>query len=320
MQNAILYVECPNHTRLPNKSALLGVAHKLKCEFMELKDDVIGRISGRDDILALVCNCASYDLFQAIRRDHSNCTIILVTDLPMVEYSQNLKGVEETLVDHIIAKKNSSDWHIHELRITIQKLVSGDIFGIEKYLSPNISVQESVVRNNLDREKLNQQVFDFAKSCNLGQHLSRMAFGICEELLMNTIYDAPLASGIERFKNIDQTKEVELRPEEQGTLRYACDGRTFAISTQDPFGALKKKTLFKYLKKVLMRSSSEGLIDTKAAGAGLGFFKILYSSHGIICNVEEKAKTEIMAIIHVNDHLRDFSTMTRSIHFFEKLK
>ena len=42
------------------------------------------------------------------------------------------------------------------------------------------------------------------------------------------------------------------------------------------------------MKKLSMSRDSDDLIDTKKGGAGLGFFKILYSSHALICNVKEK--------------------------------
>lgn len=317
MKKKILYLECPQFASLPSQTQLLSISTEFDCTFLNSVPDSLNEIAKLKNIDIFVSNTASFDLFNSLRKNHPSCSNILVTELAMAEYSENLNDTEEDLIDHIISSRQIDNWTCNEIRVTIHKEIGDDIFGIEKYLAANTTIHEEIVSSNFDRERLNQKVFDYAKSCHLGQHLSRMAFGICEELLMNTVYDAPLAAGISRFKNIDQTQEVELLPEEQGLLRYGCDGRILAISTQDPFGALKKETLLKYLKKVLKRSSTEDLIDTKASGAGLGFFKILYSSHGIVCNVSPKKKTEIMALIHVNEHLRDFSVMPRSIHFFD---
>jgi len=236
--------------------------------------------------------------------------------MPMKEYSAELDGREEKLLDHIVANKGREGWTIHELRTTLAKIATDDIFGIEKYLAPHTVIHREIVKSSAEREVLNNKVLEFAEACHLGQHTSRLAFGITEELLMNTIYDAPAAAGIDRFQNVDQTTAIELELNEQGELCFGCDGQILAISSSDPFGALKKDKVFQYLKKVLKRTASEGLIDTKRGGAGLGLFKILYSSHGLVCNVEKDYKTEIMAIIDVNDQLRDFSSMARSIHFF----
>lgn len=317
MKKTILSVDCQGYKPLPTGESLRIVGQNFNFESVTDTSSSFSAIENLKQIDVLISNTPSLELFEKIRDAAPRCTIILVTDLPMTEYSSRLGGLEESLVDHVIANKVYGDWTITELRITLAKLLDNDVFGIEKYLAPNTPIIEEVIKSSKEREYLNSKIFEFAKSCHLGQHTSRMAFGICEELLTNTIYDAPTAAGVKRFKNIDQTVPVELKPEEQGMLRVACDGKILAISTFDPFGALKKEKLFKYLKKVLMRNSSDGLIDNKVGGAGLGFFKILYSSHSIICNVSPGKKTEIMALIHVNESLRDFSVMARSIHFFQ---
>lgn len=264
----------------------------------------------------LVSNAPDHDVFEEFRKRHPQGVSLLVTDLPMKNYSEALKGREAELIDHIIVNKGRENWTVNQLRITIQKLRTGDIFGIAKYLAPNTIIHREVIKASNERDELNSKVQRFAEACHLGQHLARVSFGITEELLMNAIFDAPAAAGIARFKDIDQTIPIALEPSEYGELSYGCDGQILAISSSDPFGALKKETLLKYLKKVLRREDGEGLIDEKKGGAGLGLFKILYSSHGIVCNVSPGKRTEIMAVIDINDPLRDFSSLARSIHYF----
>lgn len=263
-----------------------------------------------------VSNAPVHDLFDALRRCHPEGTAILVTDLAMKKYSESLKAREAELIDHIIVNKARENWTVNQLRITLHKLRSKDIFGIEQYLAPHTVIHRELITASKERDRINSKVQKFAEACQLGQQLARVSFGISEELLMNAIFDAPQAAGIERFKDFDQTIPIALEPHEYGELSYGCDGQTLVISSSDPFGALKKVTLLKYLKKVLRREDGEGLIDEKKGGAGLGLFKILYSSHGLVCNVSPGKRTEIMAVIDINDPLRDFSTVARSIHYF----
>ena len=156
----------------------------------------------------------------------------------------------------------------------------------------------------------------FAEDNRLGQYTSKLVFGITEELLMNAIYDAPVAGGKLHYAELPRTSPIVLQPDEYGKLTFGCDGSVFAISVADPFGALKREKLFQYLKKVLRRSDSANLIDTKKGGAGLGLFKILYSSHALICNVDPGRKTEVIALIDIQHQVRDFSKMARSVHYF----
>ncbi len=318
MRDCILYVDCNGYKPLPPGETLRIIGANYDVESVTDLISAAHVIENRDKIKILVTNIPNFKLLHSFRSKHPLGYIALVTAMPMKEYSAELKGAEDELLDHIISNRSLHGWTTHDLRITISKILSGDIFGIEKYLAPLCKIHNELVTSSQNRDYLNNKVMEFAQACHLGQHTSRMAFGITEELLMNTIYDAPAAGGIERFQNIDQTTAVKLKPEEYGSLSFGCDGRVLAISCADPFGALKKSKVFKYLKKVLKRSSTEGLIDDKKGGAGLGLFKILYSSHGIVCNVKAGSKTEIMALIDVNNQLRDFSAMARSIHYFEK--
>ncbi|RYZ58859.1 MAG: hypothetical protein EOP07_05730 [Proteobacteria bacterium] len=318
MKATALFADSGGYKPLPTIEALRVVAQGHALESVTDARAALLILKQRPEIELLVSNAPDLELFTQFRALHPKGTSILVTDLAMKNYSALLQGQEADLVDHIIVNKGRENWTVNQLRVTLHKLRTKDIFGIDKYLAPHTPIHREVIRSSIEREGLNLKVQKFAEACHLGQHISRVSFGISEELLMNTIYDAPAAAGIERFQNIDQVNSIVLQPEEYGELSYACDGQILAIASSDPFGALKKETLLTYLKKVLRREDGEGLIDTKKGGAGLGLFKILYSSHGIVCNVSKGTKTEIMALIDINDPLRDFASLARSIHYFSK--
>ena len=316
MTKSILFFDCSGYNSLPPIEALRLISGNCSMDSVTSVQAAKQVITHSPGIDLHVLNVPDLSLLTMCRQVMPAAQIVLVTELPMKEYSSLLGDREETLLDHVISNKDRETWTIHQLRISIKKIVSGDVFGIEKYLAPHTMIHREVVRGSAEREELNSRVMRFAEACHLGQHAARMAFGITEELLMNTVYDAPAAGGIKRFAQVEQTHSIVLEPEEYGELSYACDGQLLAISTSDPFGALQKATLLKYVKKVLKRDESVGLIDEKRGGAGLGLFKILYSSHGLICNVSKGKKTEIIALIDVNDQLRDFSSMARSIQYF----
>lgn len=313
---AALFIDVGGYKPLPPNEAIQVISADYNLESVADPRAALFVLKQNPSIDLLVSNAPLHDVFVEFRNRHPLGVSVLVTDLPMKNYSEALAAREAELCDHIIVNKGRENWTVNQLRIAIQKLQTKDIFGIEKYLLPNTKIHREVIKASNERDGLNSQVQKFAEACHLGQHLARLSFGITEELLMNAIFDAPAAAGIARFKDIDQTVPIVLRPEEYGELSYGCDGQILAISSSDPFGALKKETLLKYLRKVLRREDGEGLIDEKKGGAGLGLFKILYSSHGIVCNVSAGKRTEIMAIIDINDPLRDFSSLSRSIHYF----
>ncbi len=316
MKATALFADSGGYKPLPTIEALRVVTQGLELESVTDSRAALLIVNQRPEIDLLVSNAPDFELFSQFRARHPKGETILVTDLAMRTYSGQLQGQEADLIDHVIVNKGRENWTVNQLRVTLHKIRTKDIFGIDKYLAMHTPIHKEVIRSSLERENLNLKVQRFAEACHLGQHISRVAFGITEELLMNTIYDAPAAAGIARFQNIDQLNSIVLQPEEYGELSYACDGQLLAISCADPFGALRKQTLLTYMKKVLRREDGDGLIDDKKGGAGLGLFKILYSSHGLVCNVEKGRRTEIMALIDINDPLRDFSSLARSIQYF----
>lgn len=276
----------------------------------------LAALKSRDPHIAVVTNAPHAELFKASRTYHPSSINVLLTDLTMEQYSIRLGGEEHILVDILLANRCPSAWTTNELRITLQKFLRKDYFGIGKYLAPSTPIVEAVVTGSSDREILNANVMNFAEQNRLGQYMSKLVFGITEELLMNAIYDAPIAGGAHHYNEMPRTTSINLRPNEYSKLSYGCDGSVFGVSVTDPFGALTKDTLYRYLKKVLRRQDSSNLIDTKRGGAGLGLFKILYSSHSLICNVIPHQSTEVMALIDIHHQVRDFSRMTRSVAFF----
>lgn len=318
MISKILFIELNGFKPLPLGGTLRIISSDLEVKSVTDLNSALIAIDRMEKLDILVCNATNYEIFRAVRQKHHNAFTILITEHPMREYSPSLNNEEEILVDHIIANRFNEAGMIHELRVTLNKIVSKDIFGIEKYLSPGTEVFRYPITGSQDRDEYNSKVMLFAEACRLGQHTAKMVFGITEEMLMNVIFDAPVAGGVAEYNHASRAEVLKLRPEEYGELTYGCDGNLFIISTSDPFGALTKEKLLTYLKKVLKRRDSVGLIDTKKGGAGLGFFKMLYSSHTLICNVEKNAKTEMMTIIDIEEQLRDFATMPRSIHYFQK--
>jgi len=311
----LLFLNSSKYCQLPNQYALASAGNGYEFTVLTTSADAQSFISSTQDIHTFVSNEPNYELFNLLRSQNPDTNCVLMTDLPMDKYSRELKNREEQLVDHVIANREG-DWPIHDLRICCQKLISSDIFGIDKYLREDTPIHTVSVSDSSKRDEYNNLVTDFASSCRLSSYLSKMIWGISEEMLMNAIYDAPAAAGIKRFQGIPRTTKMTLEPQECATLSFGCDGEVFVMSSSDPFGVLKKDRLLTYLKKVLQRDQSEDIIDSKAEGAGLGLFKILYSCHDISCNVSKGKQTEIIALIELDQQIRDFAKMPRSIHFY----
>jgi len=313
----ILYVDLPGHHSLPNMPALKVAAGGH--ESISVTDELAATkvLETIPNLSAVVVNTANRTIFESTRRLHPDSMTVLVTELPMKDYSESLSGEEDTLLDHVILNRPGSDWTVHEIRTTLQKRLRSDIFGLEKYLASGTTIHKLTIVGSENREIHNTTVLKYALDHKIGQHLAKTISGISEEFIMNAVFDAPVAGGKRSYDTSQRTNAVELTPEEYATLSFGCDGRNFGISISDPFGAMTRSKLAKYAKKILMPRDSSNLIDQKIGGAGLGIFKILYGSHALICNVRPRVQTEFISLIDITDQVRDFSKMARSIHYFE---
>lgn len=278
--------------------------------------EALNFINTNKHIIIGITNYPYITVFNDLRKYHPNAHNILLTEYTIVQYSDMLQNKEHQLLDNIIYKATQEKKIIEELIITLNKIINKNIFGIEKYLEPNTKIISYSIPDSESRTLYNYEVMRYCENLGLGSNMSKTIFGIVEEMLMNAIYDAPYKDGIYYYHNLSRNTKINLQPHERPILSYSCDGKIFIISCKDPFGSFKKDIFFEYIKKVIKRNKGEEIIDTKPAGAGLGLFKILYNSHKIICNLNPYKNTELIAIIDLEEPLKDFIKMGRSIHFF----
>lgn len=240
----------------------------------------------------------------------SECTVVLITTEPFSAYGQLLAETTDLPLglDHIVAA-HSTHSVLREL-----KLVADKTFGAENPLSltdyffSHLSkIQRYEINPGQQRQPINQAVQKFAESLGINQMGCRNIFSICEELLMNMMIDAPRES---------ITLGITGREQLPATLRCGFDGSVFFICAEDPYGALRRKTFYRYVGKTILRHNPDQLLDRKPDGAGIGIVKILSGCHGLFCRVKKGYSTEVMAAIDSKEHLRDLATMARSLHFY----
>ena len=76
--------------------------------------------------------------------------------------------------------------------VTAQKLLTGDIFGIEKYLPAGTPVHYARLRDFAGRGRAIDTVLMYAEDAKMRRQVRTAIGSVCEELLMNALYDAPV--------------------------------------------------------------------------------------------------------------------------------
>jgi hypothetical protein len=190
--------------------------------------------------------------------------------------------------NHVIVGDDFDD----SIYITASKLLTGDIFGIEKYLPDNTAVHYVRLRDFAGRSEAIATIVAFAESQKVRRQVRGAIASVCEELLMNALYDAPVDDhGHQVFADIDphdRTKVLSPRPV---SIRYAATEDQFVVAVRDRFGRLAKNTIISYIEKCVM---SPNQIDRKTYGAGLGLYMVANAAASYIVNVAFGVATEVV--------------------------
>jgi hypothetical protein len=217
-------------------------------------------------------------------RERAHVTIVT----PKASLTDLTRYLKDDRVNHVVVGDELEDG----VRITAQKLLSGDIFGIEKYLPEGTPVHYARLRDFEGRGRAIQTVLDFAEQSKVRRQVRSAIGQVCEELLMNALYDAPVdANGKQVFAEVDPHDRTKTKSPRPVSIRYAATEDGFAIAVRDRFGRLAKNTILSYIEKCI---HSPNQIDRKTYGAGLGLYLVANAAASYVVNVAYGIATEVV--------------------------
>lgn len=254
--------------------------------------------------------CAAF-LAGAARRIAPHTRILLLAgrleDGPLAE----LLAAER--LTHLLARTDPLD--TSELLVTCEKILRGDIFGLEKYLCWGVEPEAEVVRVSDDRGAVLARLRRYLDGLALPPRIGELACGVADELLTNAIYDAPVdEQGRPRYAHRRRTEPIALGAGEECIFRYACDGRLLALSIRDPFGSLEQSVVLRHLARCLQRGADQ--ISSKAGGAGMGLFYVFSSVNHFVVNLAPGRATETIGLLDVSGSYRTLAARPKSLCFF----
>jgi hypothetical protein len=217
---------------------------------------------------------------------HDAAHVTVVTDEAPLEHL--VTYLEDERVNHVVI----GDELDRGVQVTAQKLLSGDLFGIEKYIPVGTAVQYLRLHDFEGRSHAIDTVLAYAEDERFRRQ-TRQAIGqVCEELLMNALYDAPVdEAGQQVFAHVDPHERVRLGSPRPVSIRYAATEHQFAVAVRDRFGRLAKSTILAYIHKCLQ---SDDQIDRKTYGAGLGLYMVANATAAYVVNVAHDVATEVI--------------------------
>jgi len=268
--------------------------------------------NGTYDLVAI--DAPMLELGNLVRSKMPSARLVLMTSDQIPSYLPALRQLSH--IPHIVSRDEADrTFTIKNIMTTVTKLLSNDLFGLEKYMSWGVDVQTRPIVSSKSRPDLIQEVDKYFEKVGIRRANRDRIKLVLEEMLMNAIYDAPHGSdGKSLYNHLPRTVDVSLRPAEQGLLRFATDGMLIAISVQDPFGGLKGSTILRYLEHNYAGSAGDINAQENKGGAGRGLHQIVESSDLVVFNVDSGKKTEVIALFNVE--AKEKANLNPSFHLF----
>jgi hypothetical protein len=234
------------------------------------------------------------------------CPVVVVGD--DVDDDGLITLMLEAPVSHLVGDPTTAD-----LGITSEKLVTGDLFGLEKYVAPDTRIGERVIASDLERRVVIGEVCAWAEAIGARTPIVHRLASVVDELLMNALHDAPRESRPARASTASAATELDER-DPRAVLRWACDADTIAISVGDAFGALRQRDVIDHVRRA---KEDRGRPELDAHGAGLGLYLVLANVASLVVNVDPGRRTEVVCLFdRAGIDRRAVEPRAKSLHVF----
>jgi len=192
------------------------------------------------------------------------------------------------------------------------KALRGDVFGLQKYFPWGVTTFSMQVQNYEEKSRAIDILLRYAKLAGVRGPVRDRIQLVCDELMMNALYHAPVdKEGKELFagQSLKDLAKLDKVPAIQ--VQYGCSGRYFGVSVRDAGGSLSRVRALDYL----MRAKSGSMIESKAGGGGLGRVSVLKSVSKLIFNLDPGYSTEVIGLFDMELFAKG-KVGARSLHVF----
>lgn len=232
-------------------------------------------------------------LLSKVRENYPGTRVALITAYNIDEY---IRVAKENSITNIIPK--TVPFNFAELDSLVAGLLSGEIFGLSKYLMNENSILDSTwIKSTMEARATRERIIDIFNSKFGTSGDMKLIF---DEIITNAIYHAPtLEDGSEKYQEFT---DVTLEPNEYVYVECGFDREKYAISVTDYQGKLSKETV---LYKIDRQITGEGLLDD--SGRGIHMSRLF--ADRMIINIEPNKRTEVILINYFSHKYRGYKPL-----------
>lgn len=222
-----------------------------------------------------------YELLSEVRRRSPGTKTALITAWSVEDVIRN---VLEHNIGNIIAKTVPFDFQ--EFLTTIKKILSEDIFGLEKYFDPSVEVIRRKVCKTAEIQNIRDETVDFLADDKLNQEKKMVIRLILDESISNAAYHP---YGLEKGSDINLSEDQAVQ------IEYAKDEEKVGISVSDPMGNLTQKDILSRLADCFHPTE-----ETLLRESGRGLFLMHTMVDRMIINIKRGVRTEVIVLVYTS--------------------
>ncbi len=180
-----------------------------------------------------------------------------------------------------------------ELLATVQKLIRGDAFGLEKYMAWGAEVRSYALEDARERDAAVATLAQDVTSVGLPDRVASLVSVIADELIANAVYIAPVDDAGNRIRAHDpRDAGRRLAGRDAVTVRWATDARYVAIEVRDRWGSIDGQA-------IAPRLASPGAHAAESVDGGMGLPLVYACCNQFVIGCAPGKMTEIIAVIDV---------------------
>ncbi len=188
-------------------------------------------------------------------------------------------------IGNIVTK--TAPFNFNEIGIFLKNILTGQIFGLEKYVQGKI--HKINIKTSKDLERANREVTDFMKN---EEHKRKFRQALSEISINAFFYGAKNERGDKKHLwKFDAT----LTDDEKVIISWAHDNEKSGVSVTDQKGRLRKEDILYWLERN-MTKGEDGLSIGLKDNHGKGLFITRETIDRLIINIDPGKQTEIIMI------------------------
>jgi len=232
-------------------------------------------------------------LLSDIRRKYPSTRVALITAYNVDDY---VRVAKDNTISNIIPK--TVPFNFSELDSLVAGLLTGDIFGLSKYLLTDKTVLDTTwIKSTQDARDSRERIINMFEEKFGTSGDMKLIF---DEVVTNAIYHAPtLSDGSEKYQEFS---DVALEENEYIYVESGFDKEKYAISITDYQGKLTKEMV---LYKIDRQITGEGLLDD--SGRGIHMSRLF--ADRMIINIEPNKRTEVILINYFSHKYRGYKPL-----------